>query len=169
MIRMLASISICHDGSHRALYSAAESYQLDQIFSELSSIHGMYPGFRNWFFEKGTISSPSEQRVVFINKIATRIAGVAIAKRCVLERKLCTLWVADDARGLGVASDLAVSVFDWIETSHPLFTVPEERISEFQGLLRSWRFSDGQTVKGYYRRDKIEYVFNGTLKPTLNA
>lgn len=166
---MLASISIRHDGSHYALYSASEFCQLNQIFSELSSIHGMYPGFRKWFFEKGTISSPAEQRAVFINRIATRIVGIAIAKRCVSERKLCTLWVADDIRGLGIASDLAGSAFDWLETSHPLFTVPEERISEFRGLLRSWRFSDGQALKGYYRHNKVEYVFNGTLKPLLNA
>lgn len=166
---MLAPISIRQDGPHDALRSPSESCQLNQIFAELSSVHEMYPGFRKWFFEKGTISSTTEQRAVFISKIATRIAGIAIAKRCVSERKLCTLWVADDARGLDIASDLAGSAFDWLETSHPLFTVPEERISEFRGLLRSWRFSDGQALKGYYRRNKVEYVFNGTLKPMLNA
>jgi hypothetical protein len=129
----------------------------------------MYPGFRKWFFERGTASSQTQQRAIFVKKIATRIVGVAIAKRCVSERKLCTLWVADDARILGIASDLANSAFDWLETSHPLFTIPEERISEFRGLLRGWRFSDGQALKGYYRRDKIEYVFNGLLKPQLSA
>jgi hypothetical protein len=169
MIRMLASLSIRHDGSPNALCSPSEFCQLNQIFSELSSIHGMYPRFREWFFEKGTISSRTHQRAIFVRKIATRIVGIAIAKRCISERKLCTLWVADGARGLGIASDLADSAFDWLETSHPLFTVPEERISEFQGLLRDWRFSNGQTLKAYYRDNKIEYVFNGTLKPQLSA
>jgi hypothetical protein len=166
---MLAPISIRHFGPTEALRSPSEPCQLNQIFSELSSVYGMYPGFREWFFEKGTINSRTQQRAVFVRKVATRIVGVAIAKRCVSERKLCTLWVADDARGLGVASDLADSAFDWLETSHPLFTIPEERISEFRGLLRDWQFSEGQTLKGYYRDNKVEYVFNGTLKPQLSA
>jgi hypothetical protein len=166
---MLAPISILHQGPHDALKSPSESCQLNQIFWELSSVYGMYPGFRNWFFEKGTITSRTQQRAIFVRKVATRIVGVAIAKRSVSERKLCTLWVADDARGSGVASNLADSAFDWLETSHPLFTIPEEHISEFRGLLRGWQFSDGQALKGYYRENKIEYVFNGALKPQLSA
>jgi hypothetical protein len=169
MIRMLASISIRHDGSHNALYSPSEFCQLNQIFSELSSVHGMYPRFREWFFEKGTISSRTQQRAVFVKKLGTRIVGVAIAKRCASERKLCTLWVSKDVRSLGIASTLADSAFDWLQTSYPLFTIPEERLPEFQGLLRSWRFSSGQALKGYYRSNKIEYVFNGALTPQLNS
>jgi hypothetical protein len=169
MIRMLTSISIRHDGAHRALYSPSEFCQLNQVFLELSSIYGMYPRFREWFFEKGTISSRTQQRAVFVKKLGPKIVGVAIAKRCASERKLCTLWVSKDVRNLGIAAALADSAFDWLETSHPLFTIPEERLPEFQGLLRSWRFPKGQALKGYYRDNKIEYVFNGALTPLLNS
>jgi hypothetical protein len=138
----------------------------DEIFAAIASLETLYPGFRNWFF--GTIVGASnDERAIFVTKARNRVLGIGIAKRSRTERKLCTLWTAPAARDNGVALAIADRAFDWLGTSHPLFTVPEERISEFQGLLKRWQFNHTNAVVGYYRPNKIEYVFNGCLQPDL--
>src|SRR5215210_6957299 len=135
----------------------------DEIFAALASLETTYPGFRGWFY--GSVAGGSyDERAIFVTKANDCILGIGIAKRSRTERKLCTLWTAPVARDNGVALAIANRAFDWLETSHPLFTVPEERISEFQGLLKRWKFNRANTVVGYYRPNKTEYVFNGRLQ-----
>jgi hypothetical protein len=95
--------------------------------------------------------------------------GVAIVKRSIEEQKLCTLWVNKSMRGNGVAGSLVESAFRWLGTSWPLFTIPEERMDEFRGLLNRWDYSIAQREFGMYRPRKIEYVFNGRVKPGLSS
>lgn len=133
-------------------------------FQRLEHLSGFYPGFCEWYHGKVIPGLLAQRRKIFLRLDGNKVLGVAIAKRGG-EPKLCTLWVADEARALGVASCLAKDAFDWIGTSKPLFTVPEERLLEFRGLLRKWEFHSTAEVAGYYRNDKVEYVFNGTLKP----
>ena len=135
------------------------------VFNTISHLEIMYPGFRDWFFEK-VASAPTERRV-FIEESNSRIIGVAIAKRMESERKLCTLWTDPIARNSGVASKLASRAFDWLQTSHPLFTVPQERMPEFRALLAQWGFGAPRSMVGYYRENRTEYVFNGELRRKL--
>ena len=93
------------------------------------------------------------------------VAGVAIAKRTSSEQKLCTLWVAPETRNDGLAARLADEAFDWLETTKPLFTVPDVRIKEFARLLNCWDFVETQVVEDMYRRTSREFVFNGLLRP----
>jgi hypothetical protein len=157
--------SSCWETSPIAAQASAK-VDPDEIFAAIGPLETTYPGFRKWFF--GTVVPASyDERAVFVTKAHNRILGVGIAKRSLTERKLCTLWTAPAARDNGVALAIADRAFDWLETSHPLFTVPEERISEFQGLLKRWQFNRTNAVVGYYRPNKTEYVFNGRLQKEL--
>lgn len=133
-------------------------------FQRLEHLSEFYPGFCEWYHGKVIPGLLAQDRKIFLRLHGNKILGVAIAKRGI-EQKLCTLWVADEARAIGVASCLAQEAFDWIGTNKPLFTVPEERLSEFRGLLCRWEFQSAAEVAGYYRNEKVEYVFNGTLRP----
>ncbi|MER9107680.1 hypothetical protein NKH95_27610 [Mesorhizobium sp. M0848] len=136
-------------------------WQETEILTALSSVNSFYPGFSQWFRGRviGEIDGPA--RRIFVSRDQCSINGVAIAKRGA-EAKLCTLWVSPIGRHSGVARSLASDVFDWIGTEKPLFTVPEERLDEFRGLLRLWDFGQPQRMLGYYRPGKIEYIFNGS-------
>lgn len=157
--------SSCRETSLAAIQQPAQA-SLVEIFAAIGSLETIYPGFRNWFYSKVAIAS-GDERAIFVTRARDRILGIGIAKRSLTERKLCTLWTAPTTRDSGIATAIADQAFDWLETSHPLFTVPEERIAEFRGLLRRWHFTRTNAVVSYYRPNKIEYVFNGYLRAKL--
>lgn len=142
---------------------------LDLVFATIEVAAGnFYPGFRSWYYGKVVPGVERGDRAIFIVGSETAVLGAAIAKRSAKERKLCTLWVEKNARGEGVAGALVDTSFRWLGTSSPLFTIPEERMVEFRGLLNRWRCSITQREIGIYRPGKIEFVFNGQLRPALS-
>ena len=136
---------------------------LDLVRDSLRSASILYPGLDEWLRGPVAEGLTIGTRSVFLCRHRSDLLGVAIAKRTTVERKLCTLWVTETARGLGIASILAAYAFEWLGTDRPLFTVAEERIGEFRALLNAWRFSAYDTAIGQYRQGKREYVFNGAL------
>lgn len=128
---------------------------------ERANVPAFYPGFRAWFFGK-VVPGLGKQRRIFITSDHGAVAGLAICKRTDTERKLCTLWVNHSLRGRGIAGELAREAFDWLETQRPLFTVPDEHLAKFRGLIRSWGFAEPVAYQGLYRTARTEYVFNGT-------
>jgi hypothetical protein len=137
----------------------------DRIFDSIAHLEFDYPGFDAWFHGKVVPGIRDGSRNLFVESSAGRLAGIAIAKRTSSEQKLCTLWVAREARNSGVAASLAAKAFDWLGTTKPLFTVPDVRIGQFAGLLRRWDFVETQVVEDMYRSASRELVFNGTLVP----
>jgi hypothetical protein len=152
----------------RTRASQVEMAERGDVFQALAHLEDTYPNFKSWYFGK-VVPSFGEERQIFLTKSNEHILGVAIAKRSRNERKLCTLWTAQTSRHTGIALDLADRAFEWLETSKPLFTVPEERMTEFQGLLRRWNFGQPTALTGYYRERKTEYIFNGHLRAELSA
>ena len=111
---------------------------VDDVYLVLYPMEGIYPDFNVWFYDKIARRHESEERAVFIRHMHGRIAAVAIAKRSDAERKLCTLWVDPLRRGSGIAADLGERAFEWLGTRKPLFTIPEERMAEFDPPPLKW-------------------------------
>ena len=164
MIRMLTNHSGPLDAPSAAALWTPLILSCDEVYRTMSSLEAVYPNFREWYFGKVCKPSANEERATFIKVGAGRILGIGIAKRSLTERKLCTLWVSPDARDEGLGASIADRAFEWLGTRHPLFTVPEERLGEFQGLLKKWDFTESQKLNGYYRHCRSEYVFNGHLQ-----
>jgi len=156
-------------GTIRTLDNTAPVSDLEQVYAVVRGIDIFYPGFHSWFFQKVAPGLSIGERAIFVAQGDLGIRGVAIAKRCSDERKLSTIWVADNSRCYGIASALAAAALEWLETNSPLFSIPEERMCDFQGLLNRWNCSVTERQVGYYRPGKTEFVFNGRLKPMLHA
>jgi hypothetical protein len=152
--------TICFKQAEPVPAPAASSF-----FDSIKHLECVYPGFDAWFHGKVIPGLRDGSRKLFLESAAGRVAGLAIAKRTSTERKLCTLWVAREARNHGLAARLADEAFDWLGTTKPLFTVPDIRIEEFTGLLTRWEFVETQIVEDIYRRTSREFVFNGLLCP----
>jgi hypothetical protein len=140
--------------------------QPSDVWQHLSHLEDRYPNFRSWYYDKVIPGAFEGKRCLLACLAGENLLGIAIAKRGE-EEKLCTLWVCQEARAVGVANIIAQRAFDWIGTSRPLFTVPEEQIPFFRGLLRRWNFDQTQKIAGYYRQGKVEHIFNGHLIPQL--
>lgn len=152
----------------RVLPNCCTSPRRTLPWGEISHLEKQYPNFREWYFGKVIPGITKGERCVITSVHNGRLVGLAIAKRGA-ERKLCTLWVDSDVRGNGIASHLADQAFDWIGTDRPLFTVPEEHLQKFAGLLSRWEFAQTAKISGYYRAEKNEYIFNGKLAPKLSS
>lgn len=135
------------------------------VFQALESagVMDFYPDFRDWFFGKVVPGLHNGERRIFRSVADGKLVGVAICKRTHAERKLSTLWVRHGSRNRGISAELARDAFGWLGTRRPLFTVPEERMSEFGGLVRAWSFPEAVTHYDLYRSGRIEYVFNGPI------
>ncbi|WP_140943601.1 hypothetical protein [Prosthecodimorpha hirschii] len=135
------------------------------VFSTLvdAGVAELYPGFQGWFFGKVIPGLQDGQRSIAPWIVDSRLAGVAICKRTVAERKLSTLWICPKFQQRGIARELARIAFRWLGTSQPLFTVPEEHFHQFGTLLKVWSFPKYVAYRDLYRASRIEYVFNGPL------
>jgi GNAT superfamily N-acetyltransferase len=138
------------------------------LWRSLVGLESSYPNFRFWFESKVVPGLYRGTRRLFIIMNVGRPIGIAIAKR-EEERKLCTVWVHEKYRRRGVACALIDEATEWLGTERPLFTVPEERLSEFQGILRRRCFAYTESARAYYRPGKVEYVFNGLLRHSTHS
>jgi hypothetical protein len=138
----------------------------DEVFEPIQHLELLYPGFREWFHAKVIPGLRDGSRKIFsrTNPVGKSPWAIAITKRTPQERKLCTLWVAPEARNLGLAAICAEEAFSWLGTKKPLFTVPDLQIEGFKTLLNRWDFEQTQAIDGIYRRNSREYVFNGALR-----
>ena len=131
----------------------------------LQHLEGCYPGFRTWYWGKVVPGLSRGERCLLVKSHGHRVLGVAISKRDLNEAKLCTLWVSQAARTLGVGRELMQGAIDWLEDDLPLFTVPAERIDAFGPLLKRFRFEETSRLTSVYRPGVAEHVFNGKLQP----
>jgi hypothetical protein len=138
------------------------------LWGSLNRLESVYPGFRSWIERKVVPGLHCDTRRLFTVMKAGRPIGIAIAKR-EEERKLCTVWVHENYRWQRVACALVEEAIDWLGTDRPLFTVPDERLSEFRGILRRRCFVHTESVADYYRPGKVEHVFNGHLRRATHS
>lgn len=141
-----------------------QEFLADRIWPSLAHLEDTYPGFSLWYRERVIPGLATGERRLFVDMRDGSCGGVVIAKRDAHERKLCTVWVAETARGRGVAGRLMDEAIDWLEDACPLLTVPEERLNEFLALARRRRFQLTQKLPSFYRLGRAEYVFNGLLR-----
>lgn len=146
----------------------AASVTLWSVWSELRHLEGVYPGFGSWYWKKVVPGLHDGSRKILTSTAGGVLSGIVIAKSQ-NEKKICTVWVPREFRGHSIARHLMQGAFDWLGTTKPLFTVPDERMQEFAGLVRELGFEYRSTESDYYGIGRIEHVFNGVLKAPLHA
>ena len=161
---MMGELSFARAGSQPYLQpsSACDPVAVYAVL-ERGGVHEFYPDFQPWFFGRVIPGLYSGERCIIAAELEGALAGVAICKDSGVERKLCTLWVQPRLRVRGLAGELARRAFDWLDTDRPLFTVPEERLIVFAGLVRAWHFLAPTAYPNLYRGGRTEYVYNGPV------
>lgn len=149
-----------------------ENTDSDNFIEEFSH---SYPDFRQWF--KGVVykelqenkheKAKYERDVLFLMdriECGDRIAGFAIIKNTLDEKKICSFRISKPYRGEGLGRILMKHCMKELHTSAPLMTMPENCRDEFKKLLDEFHFKLTQTLSDYYTKGITEYVFNGYLK-----
>lgn len=135
-----------------------------EIYKFLGHLIYEYQRFRSWY--RGLFTDEFElkcDREIIICEDQFRIAGVAIIKNDMQEKKICTLRVAREYRHQGIGYNLIEMCMQQLHTEKPMITLHKSKLNQFEKLLSYYSFELEQTQKHYYSIFSTELVFNGLL------
>ena len=140
--------------------------ELHKLKQSLLDLNQYYPDFAHWYMNKVIPSVILNNDEVILAMRHNEIAGISIVKQS--EKKLRCLRVFPNYQKSGTLMYLIDESLKILDTDKPSCSVPEELIHGYSRTFVNRYFFDLTYVhKGLYRRNKLEYQFNGderTLK-----
>lgn len=135
-----------------------------EIYKFLDRLIFEYQGFQRWY--QGLFMESFElryNREIIICEDQLRIAGIAIIKNDIDEKKICTLRVAKSCQRQGIGHNLVEICMKQLNTQKPMITLHKSKLNQFEKLLGYYNFELEQTQRHYYSMFSTELVFNGLL------
>lgn len=93
---------------------------------------------------------------------------MACLKRDEEEQKICTLYVSDKCRGLGIGKAIVEESMRWLGTTKPLITLADYKLEMFKPIINKYGWELTEVVSGLYNDRSQELCFNGTLTKDNN-
>ena len=137
----------------------------DRIYNMIDFVTNDYPKLKSWFFKKhlpGTLDKKSNRDII-IACDKDNIYGTTFIKYDD-EKKICTLFVVPEVRGLEIGTLLLDKAMDILGTTKPMITFPEYKLVEFEPIIKKYNWQQTQTLEGFYNTQNTELVFNGILE-----
>lgn len=108
-----------------------------QLYNEVAELTGAikktYPEYGKWLKEKFFPGLKDGSRKLIIAKDETgRLAGAILLKNTAEEKKICSLFVRKECRGLGIAGKLMQESFKVLRTDRPLLSVADKIIRRYK-------------------------------------
>ena len=136
----------------------------NQIYYLTDHLSVDYPKHQDWFFTKQLPNVGNGTREVLFVRKYNNICGVSFLKKTEEEKKICTFYVAEHGRNIGIGRSLMKASFDYLETTTPMITMPSEKVQFFIHFIHNNNWKITQIIDGYYVKNVDEVVFNGKLK-----
>ena len=139
----------------------------DTLYDMTDFITTDYPKHKSWFYQKHlpeTLKANSGRDIVFAHDKDGKIYGTSFIKEDETEKKICTLFVSEESRGLGVGTALVEKSMEVLGTTKPMITLADYKLPMFQGLIEKYGWEQTQEVAGLYNDRSAELVFNGFLE-----
>ena len=126
-----------------------------------------YPKHKEWYFTKqlpATING-DERNILFVRNPEddNEIISMACLKRDKEEQKICTLYVSDKYRGLGIGTAIVEESMRWLGTTKPLITLADYKLEMFRPIINKYGWELTEIVSCLYNDRAKELCFNGTL------
>ena len=126
-----------------------------------------YPKHKEWYFTKQlpTTINSDERNILFVRnpENANEIISMACLKRDDEEQKICTLYVSDKCRGLGIGKAIIEESMKWLGTTKPLITIADYKLEMFKPIINKYGWELTEIVSGLYNDRFQELCFNGSL------
>jgi len=131
-----------------------------------------YPKHREWYFTKQlplTVNS-DERNIFFVRNPENNneIISMACLKKDDEEKKICTLYVSEKCRGLGIGKAIIEESMRWLNTTKPLITIADYKLKMFEPIIRKYGWELTEVVSGLYNDRSKELCFNGSLTKNDN-
>ena len=141
-------------------------YLANEIYQIIDSIGEDYPKHKEWYFNKQLPAITSDERnILFVRNPDNpkEILAMACLKKDREEQKICTLYVSDKYRGLGIGTSLIETSMNWLLTTKPLITITEYKLEMFDAIIKKYNWELTDIVTGLYNDRYKELCYNGTL------
>lgn len=127
----------------------------------LSSLDVHYPGFEHWYINKCMPGVLVGDDVMIVAKDQGKLVGVALGKKREDETKLRCVRVLPQYQNRGAGLHLIDRMLKALDCDKPHCTVSEELLHQYsRAFVNRYHFDLTEVVKGLYRKQKLEYVFN---------
>lgn len=126
-----------------------------------------YPKYKEWYFTKqlpATING-DKRNILFVRNPEdyNEIVSVTCLKKDEEEQKICTLYVSDKYRGLGIGTAIIEESMRWLGTTKPFITLADHKLEMFRPIINKYGWKLTEIVSGLYNDKTQELCFNGTL------
>ncbi len=152
----------------------SQGMQREKVISICDSLYDMtdficedYPKHKTWFYKKHlpeTLQANSGRDILYASDTDGKILGTSFIKDDEVEKKICTLFVSPDARGLGVGTALVEKSMEILDTTKPMITIADYKLPMFEKLISKYDWKQTQIVEGLYNEKSKELVYNGYLE-----
>lgn len=126
-----------------------------------------YPAHREWYFEKTLPATRTgdSRNILFIRNPQDKdeIIAMACLKREPDEKKICTMYVSDQHRGLRLGTTLVEESLHWLGTTKPMITMADYKLDMFRPMIDKYGWDLTEVIRGKYNDKYEELCFNGTL------
>lgn len=141
--------------------SKKEVLELVSSILEFNDLGYNYPNFDKWFekVSQCVINDDSERQIIIAINLEGKIMGIMILKD-EEEKKISTLVVSKRYRKMGIGGRLIEKGFKVLGTIKPVITISEERLDDFQAIIKKYNFELSEEVEGLYKEGVTEYIFN---------
>lgn len=134
----------------------SDSSELSLVRKSLIGLRQCYPNFGKWFDSQVVPCLESKSREVFLAKDSNGFNGALILKNTPDEKKVCTLFVADDSQYHHIGLDFVRIASEQLETYELPITISEDVVSKFFNC-DSFNFYTTDVKCGEYRKNTKEY------------
>ena len=125
-----------------------------------------YPKHKEWYFTKQLPAIVGDERNILFARNPenpNEIISMACLKKDNEEQKICTLYVSDKCRGLGIGTSIIEESMKWLGTTKPLITLADYKLDMFRPIIEKYDWQLTEIVSGLYNDRSEELCFNGTL------
>jgi hypothetical protein len=150
------------DFSYRSEYPSFGLHR--EITKFLSMSVALYPGIEQWYYQKFVPGLSHGNRCILLYCLGDELAGIALLKKEINEKKICSVRVRNKYRNNGIGRVLFDKCIETLATEKPIITVSSEKLHHFASIFKYYNFKVEEVVKDCYRRNSTEYVFNGILE-----
>jgi GNAT superfamily N-acetyltransferase len=140
----------------------------NQIYYLTDHLTKDYPKHHRWYFTKHLPGVGTDKREILFVKNFNNVCAVAFLKKDEQEKKICTFYVAEHGRNIGIGRELMNASFDYLNTTTPMITMPSAKVPFFIHFIHSFDWKITQIIDGYYTVNVDEVVFNGILEKVKN-
>ncbi len=138
-----------------------------KIYNITAFVNKDYHKYKEWYFTKqlpATLNGEN-RNILFVRNPENyhEIISMACLKKDEEEKKICTLFVSDKCRGLGIGTAIIQKSMEWLGTTKPFITLADYKLEMFKPIIEEYDWKLTEIVSGLYNDEFQELCFNGTL------